>query len=123
MAKGTATSKQVSPAKLELPNAVTLALGENLRKFREAAGKTQLELAYDAEVERTRISKMERGHLNPSLLTLAALCHCLQITLPMLLEGIEATIAPSHEGGQLRRANQATLAKASRELPRKARPI
>lgn len=123
MAKGATTSKQASPARLELPNAVTSALGENLRRFREAAGKTQLELAYDAEVERTRISKMERGHLNPSLLTLAALCHCLGITLPMLLEGVNATVAPSHEGGQLRRLNQATLAKASRDFPKRGKVV
>lgn len=100
-----------------LPNAVTAALGENLKKFRNAANKTQLDLAYDAEVERSRISKIEGGFINPSLLTLATLCHCLQITLPMLFEGVTATLPPVSEGGIKRRANQAVLDKP----PRKSR--
>ncbi|CAN7763992.1 helix-turn-helix transcriptional regulator [Variovorax sp. LjRoot84] len=92
-----------------LPNAVTLALGGNLRRFREEAGMTQVELAFDAEVERSRISKIERGHINPSLLTLATLCYCLEITLPKLFEGVKDTLAPSWKGGALRRSNQPIL--------------
>jgi transcriptional regulator with XRE-family HTH domain len=94
-----------------LPNAVTIALGKNLKRFRHSANKTQVELAYDAEVERSRISKLEGGHVNPSVLTLATLCHCLRITLPQLFEGITATLPPIAEGGTPRRANQATLEK------------
>ncbi|BEP54063.1 MULTISPECIES: helix-turn-helix domain-containing protein [unclassified Variovorax] len=97
-----------------LPNAVTLALGNNLKRFRKAAEKTQVELAFDAEVERSRISKIEGGHVNPSLLTLATLCHCLGITLPELFAGINETMAPSSEGGKLRRKNQAVLNKVTR---------
>lgn len=92
-----------------LPNAVTLALGRNLKRFREEAGMTQVELAFDAEVERSRISKIERGHINPSLLTLATLCYCLEITLPKLFEGVKDTLAPSWKGGPLRRSNQSVL--------------
>ena len=92
-----------------LPNAVTLALGRRLRYFREQSGMTQVELAFDAEVERSRISKIERGHINPSLLTLATLCYCLKITLPTLFEGVEETLAPTWDGGKPRRANQAVL--------------
>ena len=54
-----------------IPNAITLAVGENLRSFREERGMTQLELAMSAEVERTRVSKLELGLVNPSVLTLA----------------------------------------------------
>lgn len=92
-----------------LPNAVTLALGKKLRSFREASGMTQVELAFDAEVERSRISKIERGHVNPSLLTLATLCYCLKITLPKLFDGVNETLAPTWDGGKPRRANQAVL--------------
>lgn len=100
------------PAKASaLPNPVTLALGENLKGFRKAIGKSQLDLAFEAEVERTRISKIECGHVNPSLLTLATICHCLGITLPQLFEGITATLPPVAQGGMRRRANQATLEK------------
>ena len=117
MTAGARTKKQSGSARGALPNAVTLALGKNLRRFREEAGLTQLELAFDAEVERSRISKIERGHINPSLLTLATLCHCLKITLPKLFEGVKETLPPSWMGGSLRRSNQAVLG----EPPAKAR--
>jgi transcriptional regulator with XRE-family HTH domain len=94
-----------------LPNPVTKALGENLQRHRLAAKKTQVELAYDAEVERSRISKIECGYVNPSLLTLATLCYSLGITLPTLFEGITVTMPPVAEGGDKRRKNQATLDK------------
>jgi transcriptional regulator with XRE-family HTH domain len=102
-----------------LPNAVTIALGQNLKRFRQSAKKTQVELAYDAEVERSRISKLEGGHVNPSLLTLATLCHCLGISLPKLFEGVTATLPPIAEGGVPRRANQATLEKVPRTKARR----
>jgi transcriptional regulator with XRE-family HTH domain len=93
---------------------VTLALGANIKRFRQEIGKTQVELAFDAEVERSRISKLECGFVNPSLLTLASLCHSLGITLPKLFEGLTATLPPVSEGGPRRRANQATLDKPAR---------
>ena len=92
-----------------LPNPVTLALGQNLKRHREAAKKTQVDLAYDAEVERSRISKIECGYVIPSLL----------ITLPTLFEGITATMKPVAEGGDKRRANQATLDKPAQKLARR----
>lgn len=94
-----------------LPNPVTIALGKNLQRHRAASNKTQVELAYDAEVERSRISKIETGRVNPSLLTLATLCYSLGITLPKLFEGITVTMKPVAEGGDKRRKNQATLNK------------
>jgi transcriptional regulator with XRE-family HTH domain len=93
----------------KLPNAVTLGVGQNLRRYREAVGKTQEQLADEAEVERSRISKLEGGRINPSLLTLATLCYCLDIHLANLFEGITATLPPVAEGGVPRRANQAVL--------------
>ena len=102
-----------------LPNPVTLALGQNLQRHRLAAKKTQVDLAYDSEVERSRISKMETGRINPSLLTLATLCYSLGITLPTLFEGITATMKPVAEGGDKRRANQATLDKPAQKLARR----
>ncbi|WP_309951686.1 MULTISPECIES: helix-turn-helix domain-containing protein [Variovorax] len=103
-----------APTAGTLPNEVTLALGRNLKKLRLAAGKTQVALAYDAEVERSRISKLEGGHINPSVMTLATLCYSLGTTLPVLFEGIVATNAPTSEGGLLRRKNQAILNKPAR---------
>jgi transcriptional regulator with XRE-family HTH domain len=99
-----------------LPNPVTLALGSNLKRYREAIKKTQVDLAYDAEVERSRISKIECGYVNPSLLTLATLCYSLGITLPQLFEGISVTMPPTSQGGMLRRTNQATLEKPTQKI-------
>lgn len=112
------TSKKLSEARASnpLPNPVTIALGQNLRKFRNASGKTQEVLAFNAEVERSRISKIESGLVNPSLLTLATICHALKITLPILFGGITATQAPVSEGGIKRRSNQATLEKPFRKV-------
>lgn len=103
-----------------LPNPVTLALGKNLKRHRLAVKKSQVELAYDAEVERSRISKIECGYVNPSLLTLATLCYSLNITLPTLFEGITVTMPPVAEGGDKRRTNQATLDKPAQKLARRA---
>ena len=105
-----------------LPNEVTKALGANLKEFRVAAGKTQVGLAFDAEVERSRISKLEGGRINPSLMTLSTLCHCLGITLPTLFKGITATMPPVAAGGQPRRANQAVLEKPQQPRRQKAAP-
>jgi transcriptional regulator with XRE-family HTH domain len=109
--KAGSTTKKDAPEPGQLPNPVTLELGQSLKRHRLAAGKTQLELAFEAEVERSRISKIEGGFVNPSLLTLAAICHCLGITLPVLFETVGSTLPPSWKGGALRRANQATLEK------------
>lgn len=58
-----------------VPNEVTIAIGNNLRQLRLAPALTQEQLAYSAEVERSRISKLESGLVNPSVLTLATICH------------------------------------------------
>lgn len=114
------SSRGVKRSASLLPNPVTFALGQNLKRHREAANKTQVDLAYDAEVERSRVSKIECGYVNPSLLTLATLCYSLGITLPILFEGITATMKPVAEGGDKRRANQATLDKPAQKLARRA---
>ena len=104
-----AAPKHTIPANLgrNLPNDVTLAVAQNIKKFRITADKSQIELALDAELERSHVSRIERGVGNPSLLTLATLCHCLDITLAQLFDGISATLPPSAQGGSLRRDNQA----------------
>ncbi|MDF2462481.1 MAG: transcriptional regulator, family [Ramlibacter sp.] len=104
----TTRSRKPQPEQ-RLPNEVTIAIGKNLRRLRLAAALTQEQLAYNAEVERSRISKLESGLVNPSVLTLATICHCLGVTFPVLFKGVTATIAPLAQGGLRRRANQATL--------------
>lgn len=102
-------NNKVEAPERPLPNELTLALGANLTRLRKAAGLTQVELAFEAEVERSRISKLEGGHINPSLLTLGTLCFCLDVTLAHLFEGITATVPPVARGGTARRTNQAVV--------------
>ncbi|QIK48022.1 helix-turn-helix transcriptional regulator [Gordonia hongkongensis] len=45
-------------------------LGENLRRFREAAGKSQDALANDTGLHRTYVGAVERGEKNPTFITL-----------------------------------------------------
>ncbi len=116
---GKKTTSAISAPTASLPNAVTVAVGANLKHFRLAAGKSQVGLAFDAEVERSRISKIECGYVNPSLLTLATLCYSLGITLPELFEGITVTLPPIAAGGSRRRANQATLEKPASKQARR----
>ena len=99
--KGTTKAKRKNRVqKHSLPNSVTVALGRNLKKRREAKKMSQEDLAFDAEVERSRIGKLENGHLNPSLMTLSRICHSLDITLPQLFAGITVTNAPDTELGE-----------------------
>lgn len=109
---GTAARKAAKPRKKRLlPNAVTRAVGEQLRLSREAKGLTQEDLAAKAEVERSRVSKVENGIVNASTLSLAAFCHALGITLSELFANVKLAHPPSIEGGTLRRKNQAVLDK------------
>lgn len=101
------TSKVASQPKPS-PNPVLMALAANLKRYRIAANKSQVELAFDVELDRTYVSLMERGLANPSVNTLAAVCHCLNITLPQLFENISHTLRPTAADGELRRKNQAS---------------
>lgn len=75
-------------------NVVCTAIGQNLKKVRIAANKSQEALAFDAEVDRTYISQIERGVGNPSVLTLANLCFALGITLSELFEPVKVSLKP-----------------------------
>lgn len=118
MAKASAVTStgQSTPTKRRLkarsiPNDITLAVGQAIRARRQALGLTQLNLAMTAEIERTRVSKLELGLVNPSVLSLASVCHVLGMTLADLFAEIRLSHPPTTAGGGLRRANQAVLDK------------
>jgi len=91
---------------------VTVALGKRLKQCRHAADKSQETLAFDAHVDRTYISAIERGAANPSIETLANICHALGITLAELFEPLSGVpLAPTG----MRRANAATPLKIVRK--------
>lgn len=101
-----AVGKKRKPPRIE---AVSVALGERLKELRIKADKSQVELGFDCELDRTYISLIERGLANPSLWTLATIAHALGLTVPDLLKGNSHTMPPSTlNHGKKRRSNQAS---------------
>lgn len=87
------------------PAPITVALGRRIKQRRHEVDKSQETLAFEALVDRTYISAIERGIANPSIETLANICHALNITLAELFEPLnEVSLAPTGE----RRTNAAT---------------
>jgi transcriptional regulator with XRE-family HTH domain len=69
-------------------------LGEELKKAREEAGKTQETLALDAGLSRPYISQLERDKKSPTLATLFLLCDALGISAAELVGRVEKTRKP-----------------------------
>ncbi|RYH69157.1 MAG: XRE family transcriptional regulator [Alcaligenaceae bacterium] len=88
--------------------------------LRIAADRSQVELAFDCEFDRTYISLIERGRANPSLWTLGTIAHALGLTVPDLLEGNTHTVRPSTQAGVKRRKNQASHEERSEGARRSA---
>lgn len=66
--------------------------------------KSQETLAFEAQIDRTYISAIERGIANPSIETIANICYVLGISLAELFEPLgNVSLAPTGE----RRANAA----------------
>jgi len=84
---------------------ITVALGKRLKQCRHAANKSQETLAFDARIDRTYVSAIERGVANPSIETLANICYALGVTLAELFEPLsDVPLAPTGN----RRVNAAT---------------
>lgn len=95
-----------APAPREL---ISIALGKRLKELRIGADRSQAELAFDCELDRTYISLMERGLANPSLWTLGTVAFALKTTVPNLLLGNMHVVQPSMgEHSRKRRVNQAS---------------
>ena len=87
------------------PAPISVALGKRLKQCRHAAEKSQETLAFEAHVDRTYISAIERGVANPSVETLANICHALNMTLAELFAPLEEVpLAPTGD----RRTNAAS---------------
>lgn len=104
------TASRSTPASRTLAP-ISLALGKRIKAVRHQAAKSQETLAFEALVDRTYISAIERGVANPSIETLANICHALGVTLAELFEPLgDVPLAPTGE----RRANAATPPKIPR---------
>ena len=60
-------------------------LGDELRKTRVAAGLTQEELAFKADVSRNYVSLLELGQKSPTVETLDRICRALGIKMSGLI--------------------------------------
>ena len=60
-------------------------LGSNVRRLRGERGLSQEQLAFDAEIDRTYVSQIERAVINPSLLVLYRVGKVLDVSVPELL--------------------------------------
>lgn len=98
----------------EKRNTVSTAIGKSLKIRRIAADKSQETLAFEAEVDRTYISQIERGVANPSVLTLANLCYALGITLADLFESVNVSLSPDGIGRRVNRAQPQMKIKKTR---------
>lgn len=68
-------------------------LGSELKNAREAAGLTQEQLGFRAEVDRTYISQLERDLKSPTLAMLFRLCDALSISAGELVLRVERSRA------------------------------
>lgn len=69
------------------------ALGLALRDLRERRGVPQAAVSFDTRVTKNYIGMVERGHLNPSFLTLLWIARTLGFTLAELVEVYDRYLA------------------------------
>ena len=60
-------------------------LGANVKRLREAAGLSQEQLAFEADMHRTYISGIERGRRNPTVLIVERLAAALKADIAALV--------------------------------------
>ena len=60
-------------------------LATNVRLYRRAKSLSQEELAFEADIDRTYVSQIERSIINPSLLILFRVGQALDVTVQELL--------------------------------------
>ena len=61
-------------------------VGINVKKWRRARGLSQEELAFEARMDRTYVSGVERGIRNPTVRVLARMAKALKVPPSRLLE-------------------------------------
>jgi len=68
------------------------AFAQILRGLRSKAGITQEQLAFDANLDRTYISLLERGLRQPTLGTMLQLCDALRVSPATLMNDIQGVL-------------------------------
>ena len=80
--------KQIQPAALK-----EKAVGVVLREFRERAGQSQETLSAECGFDRTYISRVERGIINPTISRLWKIADALNSPLSEMIKSMEAWAA------------------------------
>ena len=75
-----------------------VAFGRVLRRLRNAAGLTQEQLGFDADLRRTYISTLELGQQEPSLGTILKLAKALKHSAQDVLGLVEAEMRQAGRG-------------------------
>lgn len=70
-------------------NRSLIVLGENIRKYREAKGFSQEQLAFEAGLDRTYVGGAERGERNLTVLSALKVSRALEVKLSQLVEGLD----------------------------------
>jgi transcriptional regulator with XRE-family HTH domain len=68
------------------PRAVRQVFAANLRRLRHQKGLSQEEMAFSAEINRTYLSRLEKGVSYPGLEIIAKLANVLEIEEAVLLQ-------------------------------------
>lgn len=71
-------------------NEAGLIFGGVIKKHRQRLGISQEELAHRADVDRTFVSRLERGVRQPTITTLIQLAKALEVTAAELVGEVEA---------------------------------
>jgi transcriptional regulator with XRE-family HTH domain len=66
-----------------------MGLGKELRKARAAAGLTQEELAFKADVSRNYVSLLELDHKSPTVQMLLRICKALGVKASQVIARVE----------------------------------
>ena len=59
-------------------------LGQRISEIREEKGITQVELGFQADMEKSNVNRIEKGGTNPTILTLRRICTALKIDIAEL---------------------------------------
>ncbi|ELM3831741.1 helix-turn-helix transcriptional regulator [Pseudomonas aeruginosa] len=73
------------------------AFGRALRQLRKRRNMTQEILGFEAVLDRTYISVLERGERSPTLDTLVSLCDVLGLSLPELAIHVQTQLDEMHD--------------------------
>jgi transcriptional regulator with XRE-family HTH domain len=65
-----------------------IELGKNVRKYRERAGYSQDKFAYEVGLGRSYYGSLERGEINPSVMTLVKITRALNVDLKSVMPDV-----------------------------------